>query len=159
MPVYLPPSYDKFALKSQAIPNSVGKRIKYFRIKQEISQESLAQHSCLSVSIIGRYEQDRVSNPDPLVIQKIAKVLSIDPSKLVGSNGTGESEDFYDYFCPNNTFGSKLKKARLKQGIQQKDLAKMLGVNKVSVCRYEKDQSKPDKEIISKLSKILKFLF
>jgi transcriptional regulator with XRE-family HTH domain len=66
------------------------------------------------------------------------------------------NQDFLDYFCPSDTYGSKLRKLRLSRNLQQKDLANMLGVSKVSVCRYEKDRSKPSKTITEKIDKILK---
>jgi len=66
------------------------------------------------------------------------------------------SKDFFDYFCPSDTWGSRLRKMRLSRNLQQKDLAKMLGIHKVSVCRYEKDLVNPSKKIAEKIDKILK---
>jgi DNA-binding XRE family transcriptional regulator len=90
------------------------------------------------------------------ILQRIAKSLKIDPAELLPGPEQANNKDFFDYFCPADTWGSNLRKLRLSRNLQQKDLANMLGVSKVSVCRYEKDRSKPSKTITEKIDKILK---
>jgi DNA-binding transcriptional regulator YiaG len=41
---------------------------------------------------------------------------------------------------PPTSSGQKIRNLRLKRHIQQKDLAKMIGIHKVVLCRYEKGQ-------------------
>jgi len=82
--------------------------------------------------------------------------LKIDPAELLPEPEQANKKDFLDYFCPGDTWGSRLRKLRLSRNIQQKDLAEMIGISKVSVCRYEKDRSKPSKIITEKIDKILR---
>ena len=70
-----------------------------------------------------------------------------------------DAKDAIDIICPPASTGSKIKNLRLRKRLQQKDLAKMLGIHKVSLCRYEKDRCKPDKNIILKLKRVLKTVF
>jgi len=62
------------------------------------------------------------------------------------------SGDAYDYLIPPNTFGDWLRNFRLSRGLQQKELAKALGVNKYTTTRYEANRSKPASEIRRRLS-------
>ena len=54
------------------------------------------------------------------------------------------------------TFAEKIRYFRIKNNLLQKDLAKILGLNVASICRYERARTHPDPEIIRKLSRILK---
>jgi ribosome-binding protein aMBF1 (putative translation factor) len=82
--------------------------------------------------------------------------LKIDPIDLLPRPNQPRDRDFLDYFCPSDTWGGRLRKLRLKRNLQQKDLAGMLGLTKAAICRYEKDRSKPNKQIVSKIEEILK---
>jgi len=53
--------------------------------------------------------------------------------------------------------GNKIHQARIMRGMSITDLADNLGVSKQSIFQYENKISKPSKEIIFKLSSILKF--
>lgn len=55
--------------------------------------------------------------------------------------------DIYDFLIPRKDFGSWLKNFRLRRGIRQVDLARMLGIHKVSLHRYEKNVSRPSKAL------------
>jgi len=44
---------------------------------------------------------------------------------------------------------------RLRKGLQQKKLAEMLGIHKVSLCRYEKDLVTPDKKMKKRIENLL----
>ena len=105
---------------------------------------------------MARYEQGKVLDLTPWILQKIAIALKIDPTELLPGMEQAKNTDFLDYFCPSDTWGSKVRKMRLKRNLQQKDLAKMIGISKVSVCRYEKDRVNPSKKIAEKIDKILK---
>ncbi|MEW6558232.1 MAG: helix-turn-helix transcriptional regulator [Elusimicrobiota bacterium] len=54
------------------------------------------------------------------------------------------------------TFAEKLKYFRIKNSLLQEDLAKKLGLNVATICRYERNRTHPAPEIIHKLSKTLK---
>ena len=50
------------------------------------------------------------------------------------------------------TFGSKLKQARMEAGYTQKQIEDILGIKKNSLSRYENNQREPDIETLGKLS-------
>ncbi|MEW6556079.1 MAG: helix-turn-helix transcriptional regulator [Elusimicrobiota bacterium] len=138
-------------------PNlTLGARIKALRVKIGLNQANLAKSTGLATSIIGRYEQGRILDLNPFVLEKIATTLKVTPLELLPPAARVGIKDSYDYFCRSDTRGSKIKKLRLKHHLQQKDLARMLGIHKVSLCRYEKNHSKPDSIIIQKLKEIFK---
>ncbi|MFH1958572.1 MAG: helix-turn-helix transcriptional regulator [bacterium] len=56
---------------------------------------------------------------------------------------------------PPKTFGGKLKYFRIKNNLLQKDLAGILKVHKVTICRYEKNLSYPSGKIIEKINRII----
>ncbi len=47
---------------------------------------------------------------------------------------------------------NRLKELRLKKNVLQKDVAEQIGVNRTSYVRYEKGQSEPDFDTVSKLA-------
>ncbi|MGE6368342.1 helix-turn-helix domain-containing protein [Planococcus kocurii] len=50
------------------------------------------------------------------------------------------------------SLGSKIKKLRDREGIQQKDFAKKIGVSNVVLSRYESDERKPDYDTLQKIA-------
>ena len=128
---------------------------KVLRIKNGLKQAELAESAGIGTTVLARYEQGKVIDLTPWVLQKIAKALKIDPAELLTGSGQANNKDFLDYFCPSDTYGSRLRKLRLGRNLQQKELAEMIGISKVSICRYEKERSKPIKRIMLKLENIL----
>ena len=59
-----------------------------------------------------------------------------------------------DVLCPPVSFGARIRNLRLGKGVQQKDLAEMLGIYKVSLCRYEKDSVRPDEKLIKMIARL-----
>ena len=57
---------------------------------------------------------------------------------------------------PTKTLGQFLKKLRLEKGLEQRELAKKLRVNKNRVYEWEKDRKKPSRESIAKLAKFFR---
>ena len=115
--------------------------------------QTRAEHSDLAVSVLARYEQGKILDLNPWILQKVAKSLKIDPIELLPVPVQSNNKDFLNYFCPSDTWGGRLRKMRLSRNLQQKDLANMLGLHKVSICRYEKDRSKPSKIITENIDK------
>jgi len=57
---------------------------------------------------------------------------------------------------PPRTFGEKLKYFRIKNNLKQEELSKILGVHKVTICRYEKDFTYPSSQIVQKFTRVIK---
>jgi ribosome-binding protein aMBF1 (putative translation factor) len=49
----------------------------------------------------------------------------------------------------------RIKKWRLKQGLFQRDLAKKIGVDEMTIVNWEKGETKPIKQYLERLEKIL----
>ena len=135
---------------------TLGARIKALRIRNSLKQAELASSAGIGTTVLARYEQGKILDINPWMLQKVAKSLKIDPAELFPGPEQAKNKDFLDYFCPSDTWGSRLRKLRLSQNLQQKELAEMIGISKVSVCRYEKDRVNPSKKIAEKIDKILK---
>jgi repressor LexA len=51
--------------------------------------------------------------------------------------------------------GERIKKWRLEQGLFQRDLAKMVGVDEMTIVNWEKEKTKPTKRNLERIKKIL----
>jgi transcriptional regulator with XRE-family HTH domain len=49
----------------------------------------------------------------------------------------------------------RIKKWRLEQGLFQRDLAKRIGVDEMTIVNWEKGETKPIKQYLERLEKIL----
>jgi DNA-binding XRE family transcriptional regulator len=56
---------------------------------------------------------------------------------------------------PAKTLGEGIRKWRLEQGLFQKNLAKMIGVDERTIVNWEKGRKKPAKKNLEKLQKHL----
>lgn len=124
---------------------TLGSNIRKYRVLCGFSQLELARTAGVALSGVIAYEKDRITRPDPVIIQKIAKALQVAEIALFPDAPAG-AKDAIDVLCPPVSFGSRIRNLRLRKGFQQKELAEMLGIHKVSLCRYEKDLICPDKK-------------
>lgn len=51
--------------------------------------------------------------------------------------------------------GSRIKELRISKGISQKDMAKMLEINRSTYSNYENDIREPNREVIEKIAEVL----
>jgi transcriptional regulator with XRE-family HTH domain len=56
---------------------------------------------------------------------------------------------------PDQSLGERIKKWRLEQGLFQSDLAKMIGVDEMTIVNWERGSTKPIKQNLERLEKIL----
>ena len=56
---------------------------------------------------------------------------------------------------PDRTLAERIKKWRLEQGLFQRDLAKRIGVDEMTIVNWEKGETKPIKQYLERLEKIL----
>jgi DNA-binding XRE family transcriptional regulator len=57
---------------------------------------------------------------------------------------------------PDQTLGERIKKWRLEQGLIQRDMAKMIGVDEMSIVNWETGKTEPRKMNLEKLKAILR---
>jgi len=58
---------------------------------------------------------------------------------------------------PDRTLGEQIKKRRFEQGVFQRDLAKMIGVDEMTIVNWEKGRTKPTQKNIERIKTILGF--
>jgi DNA-binding XRE family transcriptional regulator len=56
---------------------------------------------------------------------------------------------------PDRTLGERIRKWRLEHGLFQTDLAKKIGVSEMSIVNWEKGRTRPNKQSLERLEKIL----
>lgn len=135
---------------------SLGTRITALRIKKGLKQEDLAGTAGIATSALARYEQDKILDIHPIILNRIAEVLKVDPVLLLPPRIQPESGEFAEFFSPGISEGSKIRQFRIDRNMRQKELAQLLGVSRESIRRYEKDHSKPTKKVMAKLEEIMK---
>ena len=64
--------------------------------------------------------------------------------------------DVFDLLFPPSSFGGWLRNFRLRRGLQQVELARILNVNKVTVWRYEKGGAKPGAAVVRRMKRTFK---
>jgi transcriptional regulator with XRE-family HTH domain len=52
-------------------------------------------------------------------------------------------------------FKDRLKQARLKKGLSQSELCKLLGIHVTNISRYERGENKPTTEVLTKIANAL----
>lgn len=67
---------------------NIGNEIRYYRIKQKLSQEKLAEKSNLSLNFISKLETGRISNISLNKLLNICNALNIQLGKIVGDDIT-----------------------------------------------------------------------
>ena len=134
----------------------MGDRIKALRMEKGLKQEELAKESGITLSVLARYEQGNILDINPWILEKIAVSLKVAPLDILPPQIKPRNGDYWGYFSPAGTLGGRIRQYRLSRHIQQKELARMLHVDRESIRRYEKGLSKPDKNILIKLEEILK---
>ena len=129
---------------------TLGARLRYLRRRAKVTIAQLATRSKVSHNAISRLERTPDCRANPAILERILHVLGLNFQEI--SPGTG---DCYDLLVPPKTPGSRIKNARLKKGLQQKVLAKRLGVSRETVRRWEWDLVRPGSNIQAHLNKVL----
>jgi transcriptional regulator with XRE-family HTH domain len=65
------------------MPRISGEKLRAVRDRRLLSQRELAEKSGLSPTTILKLEGDRVSDPHPRTVRKLAEALEVDPAELV----------------------------------------------------------------------------
>jgi len=105
----------------------------------------------LSHNTIARIERDEIKYIQPWILGRLIPPL-VKRFREVFPDVHG---DVYDYLIPPKTFGERLRNYRLRHGLQQKELAKILGVARFTIQRYESDRFAPKQDILCRLRDIL----
>jgi DNA-binding XRE family transcriptional regulator len=61
------------------------------------------------------------------------------------------------FLCHDQTLGERIKKWRLEQGLFQRDLAKMIGVDEMTIVNWEKRRTKPMNKNLERIKTVFGF--
>lgn len=142
--------------------NTLGSYLKYLRRCLREPQTSIATRIGHPVGLISRYERNKVKKPNPQILLEFAKALKVSPDRLISIqcfqpiSKENEIDKLLEFLTSSVDFGSKLKDLRLRANIGQKALAKRIGLNRESIRRYEKNITRPSKEILIRIVDVLK---
>lgn len=142
--------------------NTLGSQLKYLRLCLGETQKKFATLTGHPASLISRYEQNKVKRPNAKVLIDFAKALKVSPDKLLSIQefrpicSETEFDSLFEHLILTKDFGSKLRNSRIRAGIGQTALAQKVGLNRESIRRYEKNITRPHKEILSRIVDVLK---
>ncbi len=119
---------------------TVGENIKRIRLEKSMTQKELGNKCGLADSAIRRYELGG-ANPKYETIQKIADALDTTPSVLMEQK--------------EKNVGGNIRIYRTKQGLSQKELASLSGLNESDIKNYESAENEPNLEALKKISRAL----
>ncbi|MBI3548233.1 MAG: helix-turn-helix transcriptional regulator [Elusimicrobia bacterium] len=125
----------------------IGARIRFLWKRQGLTIPDLERRTGISHGTISRLERDsRAVN-----VAAVGKLLAYFGRDLREAYPDGL--DAADQLVPISDFGSWLRNFRVKKGLRQVELARILGVSKVSICRNERNHSRPQYVIVERLKK------
>lgn len=128
----------------------LGARVRFLRKRQGLTIPDLERHTGISHGTISRLERDSAA----VNVAAVGKLLAYFGRDLHEAFSDGEYP--HDQVAPVTDFASWLRNFRVRKGLRQVELARILGVSKVSVCRYERNRSRPQGVILRRLKKAFK---
>lgn len=131
---------------------SLGTRLRYLRRRLGLTRALFATATKVSHGAIGRLERDKARTLNPWVLGRILPFLASRYKEAFPET----KGDPYDFLVPPTTFGSWLRNQRMRRGLQQRDRARRLGVNRESIRRYEANETKPAPPVRAKLREVFK---
>jgi len=129
---------------------SIGKRIRYLRRKLRLSPAALAAAAGVGPNALLNLEREDAA-PKDWVVGRILRAFGEKAREAFPG-----ARDVFDFLVPPKDFASWLRNFRLRRGLQQAELAKVLGISKVSICHYEGNFCKPRPVILERLRKAFK---
>lgn len=118
-----------------------GNILKNLRLSKGIKQSDLAKIINVSTSTIGMYEQGR-REPDFNILKKISIYFNVSIDSLIGISDCNK----------NCNIGYRISELLEKQGITQRDLAKMINVTETTISRYINNSREPKGSILNDIA-------
>ncbi|MDD5658225.1 MAG: helix-turn-helix transcriptional regulator [Elusimicrobia bacterium] len=128
----------------------LGGRLRFLRKRQGLTQAGLSRRTGISPATICKLERGG-ETAHPEIVGKLLAYFGRDAAEAFP-----ESKDAVDELIPVKDFGSWLRNFRVRKGLQQVELAKLLGMSKASVSAYEQNQTRPGNVVLKRLRKVFK---
>lgn len=130
--------------------STIGARIRYLRRRQGLTIQDLERRTQVSHGTISRIERDSSG----VNVAAVGRLVAFFSREIEEAFPNGQHAA--DILAPVSDFGSWLRNFRIRKGLQQAELAKILGVSRAAVCWYERNRSKPRDVIVNRLKKAFK---
>ena len=128
----------------------IGVRLRFLRKRRGLTVLNLAKATGISHGTISRLERGRsIFN-----VAAVGKLLAFFRRDL--SEAFQGGQDPHDQFTPVSDFASWLRNFRVRKGLQQVELARLLGMSSVSICRYERHVSEPQAAVLKRFKRVFK---
>lgn len=137
-------NHDLNILRATSDLSTVGSRIRYYRLLNNLTQDELATRSALDRSTIIRYENDLVEHSIDIV-DRISETLKIIPSIIY--------DDYLKFI--SSDYDNKIKYIRMRLGLNQKELGEIIGVNQATISNWERSLSMPSRESFTILKELI----
>lgn len=121
---------------------SMGEQIRAMRQIRGLTQKELGQKLGLSFQSVAQWENG-LRRPKIETLKRIADALEMPVGAFLPSMGIGESA------------GSRIKMARERQNMTQKELAEKMGTTPQNISQYERGIRNPKLETRERLAKVL----
>lgn len=121
---------------------SMGEQIRAMRQIRGLTQKELGQKLGLSFQSVAQWENE-LRCPKIETLKRIADALEMPVGAFLPSMGIGESA------------GSRIKMARERQNMTQKELAEKMGTTPQNISQYERGIRNPKLETRERLAKVL----
>jgi transcriptional regulator with XRE-family HTH domain len=119
-------------------PSSLGDKIRNKRLELKLLQKDVANLIGVSEDAVTYWENNR-AKPQIQYYPKVIEFLGYFPFKI-----------------DTSTLGDKLNEYRLKNGLSQKKVGKLLGVDESTICGWEGNENTPLEKHLKKLLELVK---
>jgi len=129
---------------------SLGQRIRFMRKSLGWTQEDLRKKTGVHTSVLTRLERDKTSpRQAPRILGRVLPALRAKfKQAFPETNG-----DPFDFVYPPTSFGGWLRNLRARRGLRLRELAAALGVKPFTVIRYERNETRPDPAVQTRLKR------
>lgn len=118
-----------------------GNTIKELRTEAGVTQEELGMLLNVQNAAVSKYESGKVPLTGETLL-KLSKIFNVSTDYLLGAEEG------------NTMIGGKIAELRKEQGLNQKELAKKIGVSRSALSLYEIDRREPDLETVKKIASL-----
>lgn len=118
-----------------------GNTIKELRTEAGMTQEEHGMLLNVQNAAVSKYESGKVPLTGETLL-KLSKIFNVSTDYLLGAEEG------------NTMIGGKIAELRKEQGLNQKELAKKIGVSRSALSLYEIDRREPDLETVKKIASL-----
>ena len=118
-----------------------GNTIKELLTEAGMTQEELGMLLNVQNAAVSKYESGKVPLTGETLL-KLSKIFNVSTDYLLGAEEG------------NTMIGGKIAELRKEQGLNQKELAKKIGVSRSALSLYEIDRREPDLETVKKIASL-----